>query len=142
MEILYWHWIVLGLILVISEILTPGFFFMWMGLGSLVTGFVAYFFSGMPFAATGTLFVLFSIVFCYFGRIFYKKSSREIHKSTLNQRGNQYIGQKFTVEEGTVNGVGKVKVGDSVWPFRSSKEYKAGDTVEIKGVDGITLLAD
>ncbi len=38
MELLWWHWIVLGLVLVALEMLTPTFFLLWFGLGALLTG--------------------------------------------------------------------------------------------------------
>lgn len=42
MELLWWHWFVLGLILIALEILTPTFFLIWFGLGALLVGIVAW----------------------------------------------------------------------------------------------------
>jgi hypothetical protein len=42
MELVWWHWVVLGMVLIGIEMLTPTFFLMWFGLGALVVGgFVA-----------------------------------------------------------------------------------------------------
>jgi membrane protein implicated in regulation of membrane protease activity len=38
MELVWWHWIVLGLVLIGVEMLTPTFFLIWFGLGALLTG--------------------------------------------------------------------------------------------------------
>lgn len=38
MEPLWWHWLVLGMVLVGIEMLTPTFFLLWFGLGALLTG--------------------------------------------------------------------------------------------------------
>ncbi|NWG86072.1 MAG: NfeD family protein [Hydrogenophilaceae bacterium] len=38
MELVWWHWFVLGLALVALEMLTPTFFLLWFGLGALLTG--------------------------------------------------------------------------------------------------------
>ncbi len=43
MELAWWHWIVLGLVLVAVEMLTPTFFLLWFGLGALLTGLVVAF---------------------------------------------------------------------------------------------------
>lgn len=37
-NILWWHWIVLGIILVLMEIVVPSFTIFWFGLGAVVTG--------------------------------------------------------------------------------------------------------
>ena len=39
-ELLYWHWLVLGLLLVVGEIFIPSFTILWFGLGALVVGLV------------------------------------------------------------------------------------------------------
>jgi len=38
MELVWWHWIVLGLLLIGVEMLTPTFFLLWFGLGAIATG--------------------------------------------------------------------------------------------------------
>jgi hypothetical protein len=37
-SILWWHWIVLGIILVLMELVVPSFTIFWFGLGALLTG--------------------------------------------------------------------------------------------------------
>lgn len=37
-NIFWWHWIVLGIILIIMEIVVPSFTIFWFGLGAVVTG--------------------------------------------------------------------------------------------------------
>lgn len=37
-NILWWHWIVLGIILVLMELVVPSFTIFWFGLGAVVTG--------------------------------------------------------------------------------------------------------
>ena len=40
MELVWWHWVVLGMALIGIEMLTPTFFLMWFGLGALLMGAV------------------------------------------------------------------------------------------------------
>lgn len=40
MELVWWHWVVLGMVLIGIEMLTPTFFLMWFGLGALLMGAV------------------------------------------------------------------------------------------------------
>jgi inner membrane protein len=43
MELAWWHWMVLGMGLVVLEMLLPTFFLMWFGLGALLVGVVTLF---------------------------------------------------------------------------------------------------
>jgi membrane protein implicated in regulation of membrane protease activity len=38
MQMLYWHWLVFGILLVIAEIFIPSFTIMWFGLGAYSGG--------------------------------------------------------------------------------------------------------
>lgn len=40
MELVWWHWFVLGMVLIGVEMLTPTFFLLWFGLGALLVGAV------------------------------------------------------------------------------------------------------
>lgn len=40
MELAWWHWMVLGMVLVALEMLVPTFFLIWFGLGALLVGLV------------------------------------------------------------------------------------------------------
>ena len=42
-QMLYWHWLVLGLLLVVGEIFIPSFTILWFGLGALVVGLIELF---------------------------------------------------------------------------------------------------
>ena len=39
-QLLYWHWLVIGMLLVVAEIFIPSFTVLWFGLGALVVGLV------------------------------------------------------------------------------------------------------
>ena len=41
LEMLYWHWLVLGVVLIVAEIFIPSFTILWFGLGALVVGVAA-----------------------------------------------------------------------------------------------------
>ncbi len=59
--------------------------------------------------------------------------------SQLNQRGQQLVGQRFTLDNALVNGRGQVRVGDSAWPVIADDDLPAGSKVEVVAVEGITL---
>ena len=37
-EVLYWYWMVLGLILIVAEIFIPSFTILWFGIGAMLVG--------------------------------------------------------------------------------------------------------
>ena len=41
LQMLYWHWLVLGVVLIVAEIFIPSFTILWFGLGALVVGVAA-----------------------------------------------------------------------------------------------------
>ena len=57
----------------------------------------------------------------------------------LNQRGQQLLGRRFTLETALVNGRGHVRVGDSSWPVIADDDLAAGSKVEVVAIEGITL---
>ncbi|MFV0626246.1 MAG: NfeD family protein [Alphaproteobacteria bacterium] len=141
-DITYWHWISFGLFMIFSELVTPGFYFLWIGLAAVLSGVVSYIFPELDFVVIGSIFAISSVVFCYLGKIsLYKKVSNEA-SSSLNNRAAQNIGLTVVVFEEIVNGAGKVKVGDSVWPAKSKEDKKVGDAVKIVDVDGISFIVE
>ena len=62
LEMLYWHWLVLGVVLVLAEIFIPSFTILWFGLGALVVGVVALLFE-IPLSVQVLIWTLFSVLF-------------------------------------------------------------------------------
>lgn len=65
-NILWWHWIVLGIILILMEIVVPSFTIFWFGLGAVVTGLLLAVFPEISLKWQLLVFSLSSIVFTFF----------------------------------------------------------------------------
>ena len=37
-QLLFWHWLIIGALLIGAELLTPGVFLLWLGISALLTG--------------------------------------------------------------------------------------------------------
>ena len=61
MSLLYWHWWIVGLLLMAVEAFLPGAFFLWMGLAALVVGVLLFALPGMGLVLQVALFALFAI---------------------------------------------------------------------------------
>ena len=53
-----WHCLILGFILLIGEVLTPGIFLLWWGLAALVTAFVQFLFPSISLASLAIFYAL------------------------------------------------------------------------------------
>jgi hypothetical protein len=139
--LLFWHWWILALALIIVEMVAPGFFLMWIGAAAAVTGLVTMLVPALPWQAQFVLFGVLAIASVIGARYYFKRNPIETTDATLNKRGAQYIGRTFSLEEAIVNGIGKVRVGDSVWRAEGP-DLPAGNRVKVTGVDGAALKVE
>jgi len=115
----FWHWLTIAAIFIILEILSPGIFFLWLGLAAAGVGIIMSFIPDLSWQVQFILLACFSIISILLWRFFSKFSSiNESEVSHLNRRAEQYIGRTFTLVEPIINGTGKVKVDDSTWRVR------------------------
>ena len=137
----YWHWWVLAVVLVILEVLSPGVFFLWMGIAAGVVGFLVYLQPGMFWEYQILFFAVFSVVSIVLGRAFLKRRPIATDEPHLNRRGEQYVGRTFTLDEPIVNNQGKIRVDDTTWKIHGD-DCEAGRKVKVSGVDGVVLVVE
>lgn len=114
-EFVFWYWWVLAFVFLILEMLTPGFFFMWLAVSGLITGLVVWLLPALSLNIQVFIFSIFSVLAVTAWRFYGKKFPMETDQPLLNKRGAQYIGRVFLLHEPIVNGQGKIKVDDSIW---------------------------
>ena len=144
-ELTFWHWMVLGVALVIIELLMPGIWFLWLGLGALTTGLIVLFSAEMTWEYQIVIFCGFSVASIIVGRLVVRHGKQSEDHPMLNRRAQKYVGQVFTLTEATENGNGRVRIGDSVWRVRlvaATQELPADTKVRVTGVDGATLQVE
>jgi membrane protein implicated in regulation of membrane protease activity len=135
----YWHWWVLGVVLVILEVFSPAAFFLWMGVAAGVVGLVLLAVPDLSWQYQILLFSGFSIASIVLWRSVLKRHPTRTDQPMLNRRGEQYVGRVFTLEEPIVNGLGKIRVDDSTWKI-SGEDCAAGTRIRVVGVDGVVLI--
>lgn len=133
-----WHWFILGIGLIILETIAPGEIFLWIGIGAIATGLIALGLSDLPWEQQSIIFAALSVIAVYVGRSWFKRNATPSDHPTLNQRGAQYVGRRFTLNEPIVNGTGKMKVDDTTWKI-SGPDLKKGVHVVVTGIDGTAL---
>lgn len=137
----YWHWWVLGVVLIILEAFSPGVYFIWMGVAAGVVGLVALLLPGLGWEFQLLLFALVSVASVFLVRLFFQRRPIATDQPKLNRRGEQYVGRTFTLNEPIVDGLGKIRVDDSTWKIEG-EDCGAGTKVAVVGVDGVVLKVE
>jgi membrane protein implicated in regulation of membrane protease activity len=140
-SVVFWHWWILAGVLLILELTSPVFFFLWLGFAAAAVGFILLLLPGTSLVVQLVLFGVLSVVAVVAWRRY-----REVHpprsdQPLLNQRGQQYTGRVFTLDEPIVNGVGKVEVDDSTWRVKGP-DLPAGHRIRVTGVDGVVFVVE
>ncbi|MET0624842.1 MAG: NfeD family protein [Pyrinomonadaceae bacterium] len=141
-----WSWIlwtVLGVILVIAEVFTPGFVLLWFGVGALAAALAS--FLGAGFAAQFILFIAVSTALTALSRtIFVNYFAGRDEGGGLKSGAETLPGQVGTVvgsSQGALN-EGAVKVFGSVWtayPAEGEPPLEAGDRVVVESLRGASI---
>ena len=140
-SLLFWHWWLLGLVLVVVEMVAPGFFLLWIGLAAGFTGLILLLVPSLSWQVQFLIFGVLAIGSVMAGRYYIRRNPIETDDATLNRRGSQYIGRVITLDEPIVNGLGKVKVGDGWWRAQGP-DLPTGERVKVVGVDGTMLKVE
>ena len=134
----YWHWWILGGILLLIEVLAPSFYFLWLAIAAAVTGLVLLAAPELGWQYQLMIFSGLAVVSTALFRRYQRQHPATTDQPALNRRGEQYIGRTFTLEQPVVNRVGKLRVDDSTWRV-SGDDLPAGTRVTVTGVDGVVL---
>ncbi len=137
----YWNWWLLGVVLMVLEVLAPGFFLLWMGVAAALVGVLAAALPGLAPEWQGLAFAALSV-----GAIAGWHAWQQRHPGTseaplLNRRGEQLIGRVLELETAIVAGEGRARLGDASWKVRGP-ELPAGSRVRVVGVDGTVLRVE
>jgi membrane protein implicated in regulation of membrane protease activity len=135
-QIEFWYWLIAAVIMIILEMVLPAAYFLWMGVSAFVVGLLLYLVPTMPLLIQVVIFGVLSIVTLILYKRHQKANPIVNDEPNLNRRGEQYVGRLFTLEEAIVNGVGKVKVDDSIWKVSCSTDMPAGMKVRVISIDG------
>lgn len=136
----WWHWVLLGLVLCLAEIATPGgFYLMFFGLGGLAVGLLI---------ALGTLTVdwmqwlVFSVVSASALLLLRKPLVQRLKDSTPHRDSDTMVGEHAKATTALEPGAtGQVELRGTVWKARNVGEslLVAGQNCRVMHVHGLTL---
>ena len=135
-----WLWLIGGVILLIAEVLAPGFFLVFIGAAAIAAGLFTVLF-GLGLAGQLALFVLYTLLAVMIGRRFYATSDSASPIPFLNDPARRLVGRVVTVVSPVDEHHGRVRLGDGEWSARGGPA-EVGDTVRITGIEGNCLKVE
>jgi len=142
--IAYWHWIIFGLLLSLSEIFAMSFVLLWFGVSAIMVGvFLAIFEFSVTFQILLWMFLSAFNVYAWFKWV----SPRFKTKTLSGMAREKMIGQVGTVIELNLSHKGRGKLrfpapilGDDEWQFICEDEIEIGSRVVVSEFSGNSLI--
>jgi len=135
-----WLWAIGGLLLLIAEIVAPGFFLVFLGVAAIATGLFTLLFD-LGLGPQLALFVVYTALAVMIGKRWYGEPDSDDPSIKLNEPVKRLVGKTVTVVEAVDDHGGRVRVGDGEWSARGGPAA-AGERVKVTGVDGNCLTVE
>ncbi|SFP75548.1 NfeD family protein [Hydrogenimonas thermophila] len=138
-NIFWWHWIVLGIVLIASEIILPSFIIIWFGIAAVIVGSIDYIFQ-TTFTNELFLWAIFSALLLGSWLKFFK---RDEIVSRVGQSEGEYKNTSGVITEDLNDGRFRAHfelpiLGDRIWIVESQNREKlsVGDKIKVSKVYG------
>lgn len=143
---LYWHWLTLGLLLILAELFIPSFTIFWFGLGALLVGGLLLLVGELTLSLQIFIWAIASALFTFLWFRFLKPRMTDRTKAGMSREAvlgecGQVISAPQESRRGTVRFTTPL-LGADEWPFICEQTVAVGDRVFIKDVSGNTLIVE
>lgn len=135
--LVYWHWLILALILIIAETLGAAGLLIALGMAAAITGIITW-----ALAITWESQLIFFSIFCIFFAVawwLFLKKRTELEPTLINRPFESMLGRTTTLVEAIKNGRGKIRMNDAYWCV-TGPELPVGSTIKIVSIKDSTLL--
>lgn len=130
-----WAWIIVGAVIAGLEIVVPGVFLLWIGLGALATGLILTLSPDMPLAWQLIVFAACMIAAMSLGISLQKKGEEDPKAATLNREMQGLVGQRTVATSAFVAGRGRIRVQDTTFAAIGEDPIGEGDLVDIVAIE-------
>jgi len=138
---LVWLWLIGGIVLLIAEVIAPGFFLMFIGAAAVATGLLSLVLPVGVALQLAMFAILALIIVRVGGRRAYASKYDYSSDPLLNDRAGRLFGKIVTVVQRVDANGGRVRVGDGEWSARGGPA-EIGDRVRIVDVEGNCLKVE
>ncbi|MCX8017149.1 MAG: NfeD family protein [Rhodocyclaceae bacterium] len=141
MELLWWHWAVGGIVLIVAELVVPSFVLIWFGVGALIVALVV----ALATPSLTTELAIWLIVSLALVAAWFKVFKPNMHKTRVGMADAGVVGEiGVLVHDVAPFQKGEVRfqkpiLGDDRWACIADEEIKSGERVRVLEVEGSFL---
>lgn len=136
-EIGYSHWWMLAAALLVLELTTKVFFFLWLSFAAAAVGFLLLVFPSIPLLTQAILFGVLSLVAAVAWRRQGAPPQEDVPAGTVPPQRDQVL----RLEQAIVDGEGSLRVDGATWQL-AGPDLPAGARVRVVSVEGETLIVE
>lgn len=141
-ELLWWHWVVLGIALMLLELAVPTFFLIWFGAAAVAVGLMLAALPALSLTWQILAWIVISLVLIWgWFRIFkpgFYKTRAGMSKGSLIGEIGLVTKDIRPYEKGQIR-FQKPILGDDVWEALAEEEIRMGERVRVLDVEGNIL---
>ena len=139
-----WHWFVLGVVLILSELILPAFAALWFGVGAIIVGIIYWIFPAMGTTAQLITWMILSVICTLAWFKFIKPLSIDKTQAGLSREAT--VGQiGMVIQTNLEHDAVKVRfpmpvLGADEWNCRTLNSVQVGDRVRVVDILGNDLV--
>jgi len=145
-KLLYWYWLVFGMVLIIVELFIPSFTIFWFGLGAILVAGVLLMLPDLAISWQLFIWAIASCILTFLWFKFFKPLMVDRTKAGISREAILgETGQVIRIPEQENRGIVRFTtplLGADEWPFICDQTIATGDRVIVKDISGNTLIVE
>jgi membrane protein implicated in regulation of membrane protease activity len=135
----WYHWAILGVVLIVAELLVPAFVLVWFGLGALIVAGLVALFPAIGLIAELLIWIVSSSLLVF---LWFKLFKPLQHKTLAGRSQAQAVGEVgLMVTNVAPFQKGQIRfqaplIGSDVWECIADEEIKAGERAKVISIEG------
>ena len=144
LQILWWYWLIFGMLLILAEMLIPSFTLFWFGLAGLGVAGLLIFLPDLAFSLQLLFWALGSILFTVLWFKYFKPTMIDRTKAGVSKEAvTGETGMVIKPPQDETRGLVRFSIpvlGADEWEFICQEDCNVGDRIEVTDVSGNTLI--
>lgn len=140
-QLLWWHWLALGLLLAAAELVVPSLILIWFGAGALLVGLALGFFPGLALAGQLAIWLSSSLAFVALWFRFFQATGSQ-------PPTNELLGEIGLITH-AINSFDKGRIrlqrpvgGREEWPAESAEPIREGERARVVSISNDRLVVE
>jgi inner membrane protein len=137
----FWYWLILAAVLGVLEVAVPAMVCIWLAAAAVGAAAVAWLAPSLSWEHQALTFAVLAVAGVVLGRLAFVPARRPRTEGRLNRRAESYVGRTFTLDGAIVDGRGRLRIDDTVWPV-AGPNLPAGTHVRVTGAETTLLVVE